>query len=415
MAKAIIMGGGGGGVGSDELTATASDVLKGQTYVGSDTNDETGTGTLALTGNATNDQVLTGQTFYNNNAKTIQTGNMPNQGSTSISVGRNESKTIPAGYYNGQGKVNGPSMTNVPGKTITPTESQQTAISAGQYAVGNILVAGYSSGTVGSTVPRIGARTLYATTSTITAFPTGNYATGNTTVAAISASIPTNSILNTATVTVSNGQTTILSSKATIASQGGLTYTPTTSIQTASVSGKYMTGNIVINPIPSTYKQVGSTTSFFDFGGARVMKMSSAYNPDEGPQVPGKSLSQWKECATISKGYNPGRPSGNGVNYVLFRPINITAIGKNYKMEVFPTPENSVFCSGWCVLGCNDGDGWMSTWASEIGLVSMDEFSRPKWNLTNFNYKWLFFSWCVVSYGSARDSYTDIGFKLTAI
>lgn len=43
----ILLKAGGGGVGSDELTATASNVLTGTKYVGADTNDEAGTGTMA--------------------------------------------------------------------------------------------------------------------------------------------------------------------------------------------------------------------------------------------------------------------------------------------------------------------------------------------------------------------------------
>ena len=38
--------GGGSGVTSDELTAKASDVLKGKLYMGADTDDEAGTGTI---------------------------------------------------------------------------------------------------------------------------------------------------------------------------------------------------------------------------------------------------------------------------------------------------------------------------------------------------------------------------------
>ena len=47
MGKVFISLGGGGGVGSDELTATSANVLTGQKYVGSDTNDEIGIGTMA--------------------------------------------------------------------------------------------------------------------------------------------------------------------------------------------------------------------------------------------------------------------------------------------------------------------------------------------------------------------------------
>lgn len=49
MKDGIILGGGGaGGVSSDEVTVTADKVLAGCTYVGADTNDEIGTGTMAV-------------------------------------------------------------------------------------------------------------------------------------------------------------------------------------------------------------------------------------------------------------------------------------------------------------------------------------------------------------------------------
>ena len=46
MAECIIMGTGGGGVGSDEVTARAADVVAGKSYLGADTDDDVGVGTL---------------------------------------------------------------------------------------------------------------------------------------------------------------------------------------------------------------------------------------------------------------------------------------------------------------------------------------------------------------------------------
>lgn len=76
MGQVIISGGAGGGVTSDEVTATANRVVKGYTYVGSDTDDEIGTGTLELTGNATDPYVLTGNTYYSTDLHTKNTGTM---------------------------------------------------------------------------------------------------------------------------------------------------------------------------------------------------------------------------------------------------------------------------------------------------------------------------------------------------
>lgn len=105
MGKVWMTGGGSGGAGSDECTAAAGDVLKGKTYIGSDTDDEVGTGTLELTGTAADSQVLSGQTYYNTDAKTKRTGSMANRGAVNQALNAGGSYTIPAGYHNGSGKV----------------------------------------------------------------------------------------------------------------------------------------------------------------------------------------------------------------------------------------------------------------------------------------------------------------------
>jgi putative uncharacterized protein (fragment) len=75
MADCIIAGTGGGGVSSDELTARAAQVLAGRSYVGADTGDEAGMGT------------------------------MPNIGSVQRTLHAGESMAIPQGYHDGTGAV----------------------------------------------------------------------------------------------------------------------------------------------------------------------------------------------------------------------------------------------------------------------------------------------------------------------
>lgn len=145
MARFYPSGGSGGGVGSDELTATGMRVLQGYTYVGNDTNDEIAEGTMpnysgakktggsvtlgdgyvniavvdrgyydsgsvvrALSsefGDATQSNVLSGKTFTSSSGVKI-TGTMPNNGAVSPSaLGAGGSYTIPAGYHNGSGIV----------------------------------------------------------------------------------------------------------------------------------------------------------------------------------------------------------------------------------------------------------------------------------------------------------------------
>lgn len=78
MGKLIMSAGNGGGVLSSDTTATAEYVVKGKTYVGADTDEEVGTGTLELTGDVTNEFVLEGKTYYKDNPLDKQTGTMPN-------------------------------------------------------------------------------------------------------------------------------------------------------------------------------------------------------------------------------------------------------------------------------------------------------------------------------------------------
>lgn len=168
----IWMPGGGGGIDLDVITAAAWDVLKGKVIVDKDGNPLTGT--LELTGNAGTGDVLVGKTFYNNNAKSKQTGTMPNQGTKNASLNCGASYTIPAGYHNGSGKitanslssqtsgtataayirkgytawVNGTKITgNIPSKgaqTYTPGRSNQT-IASGRYLSGTQTILGDSN------------------------------------------------------------------------------------------------------------------------------------------------------------------------------------------------------------------------------------------------------------------------------
>lgn len=97
--------GGSKKTGTLELTGNAAvgDVEKGKTFYNTNLKTKQ-TGTLELTGNAAVGDVLSGKTFYNTDLKTKRTGTMPNKGATNITISE-FATTIPAGYYNGSGKV----------------------------------------------------------------------------------------------------------------------------------------------------------------------------------------------------------------------------------------------------------------------------------------------------------------------
>lgn len=137
MSSILIPGSGAGGVSSSELTATAGDVLKGAKYVGQDTNDDIGTGTLELTGNATTGDVLANKTFYINNPKSKQTGTLALSGNAAANR-----VLSPYTFYstNPKTKLTG-TIPSYSGRTITPGTSNQT-IAAGNYLSGNVVIAG---------------------------------------------------------------------------------------------------------------------------------------------------------------------------------------------------------------------------------------------------------------------------------
>lgn len=129
---------GGGGADLDAVTASAGDVLAGKVIVGPD--GEPLTGTLALSGNASDGQVLSGQTYYDTDAKTKRTGTMPNRGTVNQSLAINGSYTIPEGYHNGNGKVT-QSVKTKGAQTFTPGRSNQS-IGANQWLSGAQTIMG---------------------------------------------------------------------------------------------------------------------------------------------------------------------------------------------------------------------------------------------------------------------------------
>lgn len=163
----------GGGVDTDELTATVGDILKGKTALIKG-NDEPATGTLELTGNSGTGDVLTGKTFFTTNPKSKQTGTMPHNGAMSGSLNCGQSKSVPAGYTTGgtitanslssqtsatataafisSGKTawtNGSKITGTlatqGGSTTTPGTTNKTIVTATKHVTGNIVVAGNSN------------------------------------------------------------------------------------------------------------------------------------------------------------------------------------------------------------------------------------------------------------------------------
>jgi hypothetical protein len=142
MGKVSISGAGGAGAGSDECTATRAELLKGYGAITSDSDDEVVEGTLELTGDAADSQVLDKRTFYNKDAKVKRTGTMQNCGAVSVALNAGGSFTIPAGYHNGSGKVVANTLVSQTGGTASAAHilSGQTAWVNGTKVSGAIPI-----------------------------------------------------------------------------------------------------------------------------------------------------------------------------------------------------------------------------------------------------------------------------------
>lgn len=112
-----------------------------------------------------------------------------------------------------------------------------------------------------------------------------------------------------------NGLGQVANSQAT---RGGQTVTPTTSQQTVSCSGKLMTGDVVVNPIPSNYVNVSSNPAFFSGGTyGKLADLGAYYYEQHGSE--GDTYTAIG-AGEISGGYVSVRASsGNWERMIIFR------------------------------------------------------------------------------------------------
>lgn len=205
MGKGLLLKGGAGGIDPDELNATTGDVIKGKKFGGSGS-DEPLTGTLELTGNAADSQVLKGATYYNTDAKSKRTGTMPDWRGTPqhidarrISNNRFE-VAVAAGYhgYNWAGNsyeyMEYSEVANTLGLTAAKLAQGQSACGlTGTYkGLGNAGTADVRKGKTFSTsslsnatgtMPEQGGSTTTPGTANKTIVSANRYVTGNIIVA----------------------------------------------------------------------------------------------------------------------------------------------------------------------------------------------------------------------------------------
>lgn len=191
------------------------------------------------------------------------------------------------------------------GTTIAPTESQQTAVASGKYTTGAVLVGAISSSYVGSGITRRDSTDLSASGDTVTV-PSGYYANSSSkAVSSGSATTPATTISPSVNISVSNSglitataqdyediTPTVVAGYVSsgtsgrvdvdaydtyqLPTQSATTITPSTVSQTAVTAGKYTTGAITVDPIPSQYIVPTGTISITNNGTVDVTQYASA-------------------------------------------------------------------------------------------------------------------------------------------
>lgn len=190
---------------------------------------------------------------------------------------QNVTPTVSAGYVSagtsGTITVSGSNtyeLSTQAAKTVTPTESTQTAVAAGKYTTGAVTVGAISSTYIGSDIPRRGASDITDSGPFVTV-PAGyydmQYSQSVGFIAHADPSVAINS--STGLVTASHYQhygyiesTGTTTKTLQLSTQGATTVTPSETAQTAVAAGKYTTGAVTVGAISSTY--VGSDIDRLD-------------------------------------------------------------------------------------------------------------------------------------------------------
>lgn len=218
----------------------------------------------ALSTQAKASQILAAYQVYDGDGKIIS-GTMANNGAYNGTLNSvTTSITIPSGYHNGSGVISHTTVA-IPAPTMTFNSTTGVLTASGSWTRGFTTNSTYTS-TYSFTIRS--AANLTTSGSTVTV-PAGYYATQATkNVASAAHSAPTLSLNSTTgVITATHTQTAgyvaagTTSSTLALTTQASATITPSTASQTAVAANRYTTGAVIVGPIPSTYKQLASTTT----------------------------------------------------------------------------------------------------------------------------------------------------------
>ena len=248
------------------------------------------------------------------------------------------------------------------GKTVTPTESVQTAVGAEKFTTGAVKVGAIPSDYVGSGITQRSSADLSASGDTVTA-PSGYYAeSASKSVASGSATTPATSITANPTISVdsstglisasvsasksvtptvsagyvSNGTSGTVSVSGSnteqLSTQAGTTITPTTSEQTAVSAGKYTLGDVKVSAMPTGAKNAqvntwGWTSTTKKLTVTFPNATSGYYTGTQAGAVTPIELYRQTETVTPTESSQEVTPT-NGTYYI--EKVTVDAIPSNY-------------------------------------------------------------------------------------
>lgn len=241
------------------------------------------------------------------------------------STSQNITPTVSAGYVSsgtaGRISVSGSSSTQLTtqaAKTVTPTESEQTAVASGVYTTGIVKVGAISSTYIGSDITQRDETDLTASGAVVTV-PSGYYAEQETKSVTTTFHLEPTITLNSTTglVTASHTQTAGYVSAGTttgtlqLTTQAAKTVTPSETAQTAVAAGRYTTGAVTVGAISSTYVGSGITQCDSDdltVSGATVTAPAGYYSAAASKSVASGTVTAPSSIsgtsATVSTGTN---------------------------------------------------------------------------------------------------------------
>lgn len=332
-----------------QKTVTAGSMLYGTTALKNDGTDITG----SIASKSSADLTVNGETvtapagYYGSSAsKSVASGSASTPATTitanpsisvnsstgvitaSVSGSKSVTPTVSSGYVSsgtaGTITVSGSNTSQLStqaGATITPTESEQTAVAANKYTTGAVKVAAIPSDYIGSEIDQRDSSDLTVSGATVSV-PSGYYEnSASKSVTSGSATTPDTSITANPTVTVNTstgvvsavvlktqnitptvvagyvstgtaGEITVSGGKtAQLTTQAAQTIYPSTSDQTIA-SGKYLTGTQTVKAVTTTNLSAANVKD------GTVVQIGDSSDPDRVASVTGT----FTDASTVSSG-----------------------------------------------------------------------------------------------------------------